>query len=210
MEELGVDLWLAPGMNIHRNPLCGRNFEYYSEDPLLSGLCAAADTRGVQRHPGRGTTIKHFALNNQEDNRTHCNSRCSEQAMREIYLKGFEIAVKEAQPLALMTSYNLVNGIHAANHRELLTDILRCEWGFRGLVMTDWGTTEDKPGFKYGSSNAALCVKAGNDLTMPGSQADVDAIVNAVGRELSLAELQDCAKRVLELVLLRARVQAAN
>ena len=210
MEELGVDLWLAPGMNIHRNPLCGRNFEYYSEDPLLSGLCAAADTLGVQSHPGRGTTIKHFALNNQEDNRTHCNSRCSERALREIYLKGFEIAVKEAQPLALMTSYNLVNGIHAANHRELLTDILRCEWGFRGLVMTDWGTTEDKPGFKYGSSNAALCVKAGNDLTMPGSQADVDAIVNAVGRELSLAELQDCAKRVLELVLLRARVQAAN
>ena len=210
MEELGVDLWLAPGMNIHRNPLCGRNFEYYSEDPLLSGLCAAADTLGVQSHPGRGTTIKHFALNNQEDNRAHCNSRCSERALREIYLKGFEIAVKEAQPLALMTSYNLVNGIHAANHRELLTDILRCEWGFRGLVMTDWGTTEDKPGIKYGASNAALCVKAGNDLTMPGSQADVDVIVGAAGKELTLAQLQECAKRVLELVLLRARIQGAN
>ena len=207
MEELGVDLWLAPGMNIHRNPLCGRNFEYYSEDPLLSGFCAAADTRGVQRHPGRGTTIKHFALNNQEDNRTHNNSHCSERALREIYLKGFEIAVKEAQPLALMTSYNLLNGIHTANHKELLTDILRCEWGFRGLVMTDWGTTEDKPGFKYGSSDAALCVKAGNDLTMPGSQADVDAIVNAVGKELTLPELQACARRVLELVLLRAKLQ---
>ena len=207
MEEFGVDLWLAPGMNIHRNPLCGRNFEYYSEDPLLSGLCAAADTRGVQRHPGRGTTIKHFALNNQEDNRTHCNSRCSERALREIYLKGFEIAVKEAQPLALMTSYNLVNGIHAANHRELLTDVLRGEWGFRGLVMTDWGTTTASEGFRYGSSDAALCVKAGNDLTMPGSQEDVDAIVKAVGKELTLAELQTCAKRVLELVLLRAKLQ---
>ena len=118
--------------------------------------------------------------------------------------------MKEAQPLALMTSYNLVNGIHAANHRELLTDILRCEWGFRGLVMTDWGTTEDKPGFKYGASNAALCVKAGNDLTMPGSQADVDAIAGAAGKELSLAQLQESAKRVLELVLLRARIQGAN
>ena len=208
MEQFGVDLWLAPGMNIHRSPLCGRNFEYYSEDPLLSGLCAAADTRGVQRHPGRGTTIKHFALNNQEDNRMHCNSRCSERALREIYLKGFEIAVKEAQPLALMTSYNLVNGIHAANHRELLTDILRCEWGFRGLVMTDWGTTDGTAQcFQYGCSNAALCVKAGNDLTMPGSQADVDAIVNAVGKDLTLAELQACAKRILELVLLRAKLQ---
>ena len=205
MEALGVDLWLAPGMNIHRNPLCGRNFEYYSEDPLLSGFCAAADTRGVQRHPGRGTTIKHFALNNQEDNRNHNNAHCSERALREIYLKGFEIAVKAAQPLALMTSYNLVNGIHAANHRELLTDILRCEWGFRGLVMTDWGTTAASDGFRYGSSDAALCVKAGNDLTMPGSQEDVDAIVNAVGKELTLAELQTCARRILALILFRMK-----
>ena len=207
MEELGVDLWLAPGMNIHRNPLCGRNFEYYSEDPLIAGLCAAADTRGVQRHPGRGTTIKHFALNNQEDNRSHNNSRCPERALREIYLKGFEIAVKTSAPLSLMTSYNLVNGIHAANHKELITDILRCEWGFEGLVMTDWGTTEAKEGFKYGSSSAALCVKAGNDLTMPGSQEDVDVIIGAVGNELSLAELQACAKRVLSLALLRESVK---
>ena len=203
MEELGVDLWLAPGMNIHRNPMCGRNFEYYGEDPLLTGFCAAADTRGVQRHPGRGTTIKHFALNNQEDNRTHCNSHCGERALREIYLKGFEIAVKQSQPLALMTSYNLVNGIHAANHRELVTDILRCEWGFEGMVMTDWGTTEPSEGFRYGSSEAAKCVRAGNDLTMPGSQADVENVLAAVGGELSLAELQACAMRVLKLVLLR-------
>ena len=207
MEELGVTLWLAPGMNIHRNPLCGRNFEYYSEDPLVSGVCAAADTRGVQRHPGRGTTIKHFALNNQEDNRAHSNSHCTERALREIYLKGFEIAIRTSQPLSLMTSYNLVNGIHAANHPELLTDILRCEWGFRGLVMTDWGTTEARDGFKYGCSNAALCVKAGNDLTLPGSQDEVDAIIGAVGKELTLAQLQRCAGRVLEMVLLRAQTE---
>ena len=106
-----------------------------------------------------------------------------------------------------MTSYNLLNGIHTANHKELLTDILRCEWGFQGLVMTDWGTTTPGEGFKYGSSNAALCVKAGNDLTMPGSQQDVDEIVKALGKELTLAELQACARRVLELVLLRAKLQ---
>lgn len=204
MEALGVDIWLAPGMNIHRNPLCGRNFEYYSEDPLLTGLCAAADTRGVQRHRGRGTAIKHFACNNQEDNRTHNNAHCTERALREIYLKGFEIAVKTAQPLTLMTSYNLVNGVHAANHRELLTDILRCEWGFTGLVMTDWGTTDPGQGqCKYGCSDAALCIRAGNDLTMPGAQADVERIAAAVGHELTLAELQACALRVLTLALLR-------
>lgn len=201
MEEFGVTLWLAPGMNIQYNPLCGRNFEYYSEDPLLSGLCAAADTRGVQRHPGCGTTIKHFALNNQEDNRNHNNAHCTERALREIFLRGFEIAVKESEPLALMTSYNLVNGIHAANHKELITGILRNEWGFKGLVMTDWGTTDPSEGFKYGSSDPVQCIKAGNDLIMPGSQRDVDAIVNAVGKGLALSELQACAKRVLALVL---------
>lgn len=210
MEEFGVTLWLAPGMNIQRNPLCGRNFEYYSEDPLVSGICAAADTRGVQKHPGCGTTIKHFALNNQEDNRAHCNSHCTERALREIYLKGFEIAVKTAKPLSLMTSYNLVNGLHAANHKELLTDVLRCEWGFEGVVMTDWGTTGDggvssSEGLKYGPSSPVLCTKAGNDLIMPGSQEDLDAIVNAVGVDLTLAELQVCAKRVLALAVLRVQ-----
>ena len=205
MEEFCVTLWLAPGMNIQANPLCGRNFEYYSEDPLLSGLCAAAGTMGIQNHPGCGTTIKHFALNNQEDNRSHSNSHCSERALREIYLKGFEVAVKQAKPLALMSSYNLVNGIHAANHKELLTDILRSEWGYEGIVMTDWGTTGASEGFKYGSSSPVMCVKAGNDLIMPGSQADADSIVDAVGAELTLAELQTCAKRILSLVLLRMK-----
>lgn len=206
MEEFGVTLWLAPGMNIQRNPLCGRNFEYYSEDPLLSGRCAVADTLAVQRHPGCGTTIKHFALNNQEDNRNFCNSHCSERALREIYLRGFEIAVRESQPLSLMTSYNLVNGLHAANNYELITSILRDEWGFAGVVMTDWGTTgedtlDGPQKKKYPTSNSALCVKAGNDLTMPGSQADVDHILEALNNTLSLGELQACACRILKLVI---------
>ena len=206
MEEFGVTLWLAPGMNIQRNPLCGRNFEYYSEDPLLSGKCAVADTLAVQRHPGCGTTIKHFALNNQEDNRNFCNSHCSERALREIYLKGFEIAVKESRPLSLMTSYNLVNGIHSANNYELITSILRDEWGFEGIVMTDWGTTgeeslEGPQQKKYPTSNSALCVKAGNDLTMPGSQADLDHVLEALNSSLSLGELQACACRILKLVI---------
>ena len=211
MEEFGVTLWLAPGMNIQRNPLCGRNFEYYSEDPLLSGRCAAADTRGVQRHPGCGTTVKHFALNNQESNRFHCNAHCSERAVREIYLRGFEIAVKESRPLALMSSYNLLNGVHTANHFELLTSVLRDEWGFEGMVMTDWGTTggEISPADKkYGCSDAAGCIRAGNDLIMPGRQEDVDAILRALDAgpgevpcPITLAGLQACAGRVLRMIL---------
>lgn len=166
-----------PGMNIHRNPLCGRNFEYYSEDPLVSGMCAAADTRGVQKHAGVGTTIKHFAFNNQEDNRMHTNAHIGERAIREIYLKGFEIAVKTAQPMSIMTSYNLINGTHTANSYDLLTRAAREEWGFRGIIMTDWGTTGrmqilGKETQKYGSSGAAGCIKAGNDLIMPGSAED--------------------------------------
>lgn len=212
MEEFGVTLWLAPGMNIQRNPLCGRNFEYYSEDPLLSGRCAVADTRGVQKHPGCGTTVKHFALNNQEDNRSHCNAHCSERAIREIYLRGFEIAVRESQPLALMTSYNLLNGVHTANHFELLTSVLRDEWGFEGVVMTDWGTTGGEmlpaDNMKYGCSDAAGCIKAGNDLIMPGRQEDVDAILRALDAKpgevpcvITLADLQACAGRVLRMIL---------
>ncbi len=211
MEEMGVTLWLAPGMNIHRNPLCGRNFEYYSEDPLVSGLCAAADTRGVQKHSGIGTTIKHFALNNQEDNRMHTNVHVSERAAREIYLKGFEIAVKESHPMAIMTSYNLINGVHSANHYDLLTAIARDEWGFQGMIMTDWGTTgsiemEPEKTFKYGTSSAAGCIKAGNDLIMPGSQEDVDEIIRSVKEKtspyaLTVGELQSCAVRILSVIL---------
>ncbi len=212
MVELGATIWLAPAMNIHRNPLCGRNFEYYSEDPLVAGMCAAADTLGVQRHPGVGTCIKHFAFNNQEDNRFHTNAHVSERAGREIYLKGFEVAVKAAQPMSIMTSYNLINGRHAANNYDTLTTAARNEWGFAGLVMTDWGTTgsiEMEPGrvFKYPCSNSAGCVWAGNDLTMPGSQNDVDEIVKSVGASkdeveypLTLGDLQACAKRILAVI----------
>ena len=213
MKEFGVTSWLAPGMNIHRNPLCGRNFEYYSEDPLMAGLCAAADTKGVQKHGGVGTCIKHFALNNQEDNRMHVNSHVSERTAREIYLRGFEIAVKESQPMSIMSSYNLINGIHTANNYELLTSIARDEWGFNGIVMTDWGTTgnmafQKGTEAKYGNSSAAGCIKAGNDLIMPGSQNDVDDIVKSVGAKdgeveypLTLSELQSCARRILNTIM---------
>ena len=137
MKRFGIQLWLAPGMNIHRNPFCGRNFEYYSEDPFLTGRTAAAITKGVQKHEGRGVTVKHFFGNNQELNRVNNNSLVSERAMREIYLRGFCIAVKESQPHALMTSYNLINGIHTSERRDLIEDILRAEFGYQGIVMTD-------------------------------------------------------------------------
>jgi len=206
MTEFGVHLWLAPGMNIHRNPLCGRNFEYYSEDPLISGRCAAAMTSGVQKNKGRGTTIKHYAANNQEDNRLFSNSHVTEKTMREIYLKGFEIAVKESQPLSIMTSYNLLNGTHTANNYDLIQNVLRDEWGFEGVVMTDWCTTQaivaemgfGDPG-KYRESSSALCVHVGNDWIMPGSATDVEGIMNAVNNnELSIADLQFCTYNILK------------
>ena len=171
-----IAVWLAPGMNIHRNPLCGRNFEYYSEDPLLSGLMAAAMTRGVQRKPGVGVSIKHFACNNQEDNRMHVNEMISERALREIYLKGFETAVKTAGPMTIMTSYNRINGVHSANSADLCTTVARKEWGFRGYIMTDWSTTNG------GGSSAAKCIAAGNDLVMPGKDSDIQEIIDAVER----------------------------
>lgn len=167
MDEFGVTLWLAPGMNIHRNPLCGRNFEYYSEDPLLSGIMAAAMTEGVQSHKGCGTTIKHFACNNQEDNRMHSDSIVSERALREIYLRGFEIAITRSQPMAIMTSYNLINGVHAANSYDLCTKAARNEWGYQGLIMTDWTTTHNGP-----ECTASGCMRAGNDIVMPGCDSD--------------------------------------
>lgn len=174
MREYSVDIWLAPGMNIHRNPLCGRNFEYFSEDPFLTGTLAAALTRGVQSKGDRGTTIKHFACNQREDHRKQSNSIVSERALREIYLRGFEIAVKQARPVALMTSYNLLNGIHTANHYGLLTEVLRMEWGYEGLIMSDWTTTG------AGGSSPVACMRAGNDLIMPGTEADIAEIREAV------------------------------
>ena len=209
MESFGATLWLAPGMNIHRNPLCGRNFEYYSEDPLLSGKCAAADTRGVQRHPGVGTTVKHFLANNQEDNRLFTNSHISERTIREIYVRAFEIAVREAQPMSLMTSYNLVNGVHSANNEDALRYLLRDEWGFEGMVMTDWLTTADMTAqfaamgpLKYRESDPALCVKAQNDLIEPGMMTDYTRILEGLGEGLiTRAHLEVCAGHLLKLML---------
>jgi beta-glucosidase len=158
MEEYGVTIWLAPGVNIHRDPLNGRNFEYYSEDPLLTGLTAAAVTAGIQSHPGRGVTMKHYAGNNQETNRSGGNATIDERALREIYLKGFEIAVKQAQPMAFMTSYGKINGRCVAGDYDLTTNVLRGEWDFAGVVMTDWG----------GCGPFLDNMYAGNDLIMPG------------------------------------------
>ena len=182
MEAYGVTYWLAPGMNIHRNPLCGRNFEYFSEDPLLTGKFAAAITEGVQQNRGCYVTLKHFCCNNQEDNRNKTNVNVNERALREIYLKGFEIAVKESRPGAVMSSYNKVNGKYVNNSYQLLTQVLRNEWGFDGFVMTDWFAT----GRKYG--DPAHAIASGNDLIMPGSSGTVDDIVKAVSKGIILEE----------------------
>ena len=203
MERFGVDLWLAPALNIQRDIRCGRNFEYLSEDPLLSGLFAAALCRGVQKHPGRAATIKHFAANNQETNRYNNNSQVSERAMREIYLRGFEVCIREGQPLALMTSYNLLNGVHTSEHRALLEDILRCEFGFDGVVMTDWiaGRSMLSRGAKYPAPAADRIAAAGGDLVMPGEQRDIDDLLKGLKKgTVSRDQLEINATRLLSLV----------
>ena len=196
MLEFSVTLWLAPGMNIHRNPLCGRNFEYYSEDPLLAGRMAGAMTNGVQKVPGCGTTIKHFACNNQEDNRMGSDSIVSERTLREIYLKGFEIAITESQPMSIMTSYNLINGVHAANCEDTCTKAARCEWGFQGMIMTDWTTTEQGE-----DCTASGCMRAGNDLVMPGAFSDRDNLNQELADgTLSMDDLKACISRLVNIV----------
>lgn len=189
--EYGVDILLAPGANIHRNPLCGRNFEYYSEDPLLSGKMAAAMINGIESN-GVGTSLKHFAVNNQELNRLANNAIVSERALREIYLKNFEIAVRESQPWTIMTSYNFINGEHAAESKRLLTDILRGEWGFEGAVMTDWN----------GGYDDAAIVRAGNEMIQPGRDSRYINLLNAIkDGSLSMEDVDRTVTRILKLVI---------
>ena len=218
MEHFGIHLWLAPAFNLHRCVLCGRNFEYLSEDPLLAGRIAAAITRGVQSHPGRGVTIKHLACNNQETNRLNSNSSVSPRALRDLYLRAFEICVRRARPAAVMTSYNLINGVHTSESVELLEVILRQEWGFDGLVMTDWvvdGMTRSD--MKHPRATAAATIKAGNELFMPGGEPDRENLLAALGRgsdarpsaaqaesdddgvSLTRAELENQAARVIRM-----------
>ena len=203
MDIFGVDLWLAPALNIHRNILCGRNFEYFSEDPLVSGKFAAAITKGVQKHPGRGVTIKHYAANNQETNRYANNSIISERALREIYLKGFGICVRESDPMAVMTSYNLLNGEHTSESKEL-ADVLFREFGFDGLIMTDWvvgGNMLLVKGSKYGTPDAAKVAAAGCSLFMPGSKGDYAQIIKGLKNGIvDEQKLRENAGRIIHVL----------
>lgn len=196
----GVGVMLSPGVCLMRNPLCGRNFEYYSEDPVLSGNIAAAYISGIQSQ-GVGTSIKHFAFNNQETQRMGNDARVSQRAARELYLKNFEIAITKAQPWTVMSSYNLVNGTLTSESHDLLTTILRNDWGYKGLVMTDWFGGMD-PVRRGGKADRAANIHAGNDLIEPGLDQDRADIVAAVkSGKLSVKDLDTCVRRVLELVV---------
>lgn len=193
MLEIGVSVWLSPGLNLHRNPLCGRNFEYYSEDPYVSGVMAAAITRGVQSCGGVGVAIKHFCCNNQEDNRTGVSANVSERALRELYLRAFRIAVEGGDPWTVMSSYNRVNGKYVCNDRELCSRVLRKEYGFTGVVMSDWNATEQ--------CSYAQAIYAGNDLIMPGTTSVSKALENDLkSGKLSREALDLSAGRILEMI----------
>jgi len=197
VKEYGADVLLAPAVNIMRNPLCGRNFEYYSEDPVVAGKIAAAYINGVQKNDV-GTSIKHFAANNQETNRMNTDAHISQRALREIYLKGFEIAIKEAKPWTVMTSYNYINGTYASESKDLVTTILRDEWGYEGTVMTDW----------FGGKDGAKQMWAGNDMLQPGKKEQFDSIVAGVkSGKLNEADLDCNVSRILNLVEKSPRYQ---
>lgn len=190
-KEYRCDVILGPGMNLHRNPLCGRNFEYYSEDPVVTGKMAAAYVRGVQSE-GAGTSIKHFAVNSQETERTSVDERVSQRALRELYLRGFEIAVREGKPWTVMASYNRVNGPLAQESHDLLTDVLRTDWGYEGMVMTDW----------IGQRNTGAQVHAGNDLMEPGQAQQSEEIVTKVKNgQLDLKDVDTSVRRLLEYIV---------
>ena len=196
MLEYGIVFWLGPGMNIHRNPLCGRNFEYFSEDPFLSGKLAAAITAGCQSVGGVYATLKHFVANNQEDNRFKTSANLSERALREIYLRGFEIAVRDAAPGAIMTAYNKINGVYAPNSHDLNTKILRDEWGFDGVVMTDWTSTNK------GLADNGACMTAGNDLLMPGGKYYRQELQRSLeAGEITDDDVRKCARNIVRAIL---------
>ena len=197
VKEYGADVLLAPALNIMRNPLCGRNFEYYSEDPVVAGKTAAAYITGVQKNDV-GTSIKHFAANNQETNRMKNDARMSQRALREIYLKGFEIAIKESKPWTVMTSYNFINGVYTSESKDLVQTILRDEWGYDGTVMTDW----------FGGKDGAVQMWAGNDMLQPGKAEQFDSIVAGVkSGKLAEADLDRSIQRILNLVEKSPRYQ---
>ena len=196
MQEYGCTYWLAPAINIHRNPLCGRNFEYFSEDPYLAGTMATAIIKGVQQEEGYYVTVKHFACNNQEDNRMNVSSNVSERALREIYLRGFERCVRDGHAKGIMTSYNRVNKVYAPNSYDLCTKVLRNEWGFDGVVMTDWFSTKGKGG------RNALAMEAGNDLVMPGLGGNKKDILNGVRTGvISEEDVRRCCGNVIRAIL---------
>ena len=197
VKEYGADVLLAPALNIMRNPLCGRNFEYYSEDPVVAGKTASAYIKGVQKNDV-GTSIKHFAANNQETNRMNTDAHISQRALREIYLKGFEIAIKESKPWTVMTSYNYINGVYTSESKDLVQTILRDEWGYEGTVMTDW----------FGGKDGAKQMWAGNDMLQPGKKEQFDSIVAGVkSGKLDEADLDRSVRRTLNLVERSPRFQ---